>query len=279
MTQARIGGGSYNGLAFGPGTRVHVSAIEGVDDLPDVRSSDQPRSTHGEFRGRDLSAGRVVTIEWGLRGADEAGLAALRDAVAAATVPQDDDELPLYLFDSTRLFFVRPRKRAMPRRMDAPERLGRALVEFKATDPRLYSATLHSVAVALPTAGGGATFPLTFPLVFGAVGAGGLVSVSNAGNFPTGAVLRIDGPVSNPSVEHVGQGRVLRFAITLAAGEYLLVDTDARTVLLNGTASRRGTMTTAQWFQLTPGENTLRFGAPLFSAGALLTVQHRDAWL
>jgi hypothetical protein len=114
----------------------------------------------------------------------------------------------------------------------------------------------------LPTSsGGGVTWPLLWPMGF-AAGAGngtGQLVLQNRGNVDAPLQLRIDGPVVNPAVYHQETGKLLTLQITVAVGDYLLIDTEARTVLLNGTASRRSAVVQGStWPAMVPGTNTLR---------------------
>ena len=67
---------------------------------------------------------------------------------------------------------------------------------------------------------------------------------------------------------------------TLQEGEFLVIDTDARSVLLQGTASRRSTMLPgSDWFALKPGATPVLFRARDYAPAARLTAEWRDAWL
>ena len=102
----------------------------------------------------------------------------------------------------------------------------------------------------MTTTTGGLTFDLTFDLTFSASSGGDTVTVTNDGNVPTPAVFTIDGPVSNPTIENTTLGKELSFDIVLGASDQLVVDTAARTVVLNGTASRYNTLTPdSEWFE------------------------------
>src|SRR5690606_27793991 len=85
---------------------------------------------------------------------------------------------------------------------------------------------------------GGLTVPFTIPAQVSA----GRATLVNAGTSDVGLRLRIDGPVVEPRVTLLtDQGTaVLRLNLTVGAGQWLDIDTAARTVYLNGVASRRG---------------------------------------
>lgn len=70
----------------------------------------------------------------------------------------------------------------------------------------------------------------------------------------------------------------MRVDLNLPAGQWLDIDTRARTVLLNGdpAASRRG-QAVGDWPLLQPGTSTLRFAAAEESSGTV-TARWRDGW-
>jgi hypothetical protein len=97
-------------------------------------------------------------------------------------------------------------------------------------------------------------------------------------------VLRLDGPVANPSVEQPTTGALLVLDATLQPGDYLLIDTRSRAVLYQGTTPRRSWVRAGStWPLLMPGANQLTYrGAALPGAPgqtSLLTVSWRDTSL
>lgn len=157
---ALLGSGSYNGLAWGPGTKYHIKAISGAGDMPGIRAVDTLRAfQHGHFRGVDLSAGRVVDITFAIIGDDYNDFFNnLLPALENATVPQPLTELPLLLFNGTRQTMCRPRKRAVKYDAENYQRVGTVDVQFVSADPRMYDANLTTLSIPVATALGGMTF-------------------------------------------------------------------------------------------------------------------------
>lgn len=278
----KVTSASFNGLSFGSGQSIKIVEAAGFDDLPAIRKGDIPRSAdHGEFLGSDWLDSRVVTFTLRIVGqSSQANLDALIDSLRQATIVQNAQELALVL-NGNRQINARPSKRSIP---DPIEEWGAwtcsPVLEFMATDPRIYDAALQSPTTGLPTSSGGMTFPATFPLGFGAAASGGYIFATNYGTFDSRPLATIQGPVVNPQIQNVTTGQTLGFSITLASTDTLAVDFNARTVILNGTASRYNAITTgSSWFTLAPGSSTIRFLASTYQAGALLTLQYRSAWL
>lgn len=146
-------------------------------------------------------------------------------------------------------------------------------------DPRRFGKSL-TAETHLPSTSGGLTIPLTVPFSIPAVTVSGQVSLTNRGTTAGPVVLRIDGPVVGPVVTHVSSGRSLVFAssLSLAEGQFVLVDMERRTVLENGQASRNGWITERGWSQFQPGVNTWSFTAVEHDPASRLTITATEAW-
>jgi phage-related protein len=158
-------------------------------------------------------------------------------------------------------------------------RYGKTDVRFEATDPWIYSNTEKSVTASPGTTTGGLHFPLDFPLVFGVGSSGGSGSATNAGTAPAPWTATITGSTPNPKITHVESGKWLELSgLTVEVGQTLEFDSKQRSILLNGTASRRGLLTPAStWFALQPGSNTIQFSSGGVTTGQL-TFKWRDTY-
>jgi|SRR5688572_23237553 len=272
----------YGGVLLGANTSYDIVGITGLDDLPDVRTSDIPRpSDHGLYPGPDFAAGRIIEVEVEVTGATEAAFRANVEALAAATILRSDETALVFrlpAFTGDRQIFARPRRRAIPTDMGYVLQVGRAVLQFAAADPRVYAATLATLSVTAATSGGGRTYNRTYNLTYAAGGTGGTLMATNAGNFPTRPILTVTGPSDTPRIENVTAGKALEVGLSLAAGEFLVIDTDERTVMLGGTSSRYSSLTAAsRWWELAPGDNSLKFTSA--SNVGTLQVSYRSAWL
>ncbi|MFF8447869.1 phage distal tail protein [Streptomyces leeuwenhoekii] len=119
---------------------------------------------------------------------------------------------------------------------------------------------------------------------YGAQGTSGRLTAVNEGAADAYPVLRLDGPVANPSIEQVTTGGALVLDATLQPDEHLLIDTRSRAVLLMGSSPRRAWVRAGSvWPTLQPGTNEIAYrgsalpGAP--GQSSLLTVTWRDTSL
>lgn len=272
-------------LIMGAGTDYQIDADgpEGLG-LPDLRTSDLPRpQDHGVFFGADFFSSRTITISVWLLADTAAEATDLMDTLTGVWQPPagSDTYAPLTVRlpgQDGRVLYGRPRRLAYD---TSRLRAGvlRAALQYEAADPRLYSATGAITTVSLPTVVGGLTWPTGWPLVWGTGSAGG-ATITNDGNFGSRPVVTFHGELIGLSLENITAGKTFRMQsdYTLAAADTLVVDFDARTVLLNGSASRYGDVdSTSQWWELVPGPNEIRLGA--HSGAGFAEVNHRSAWL
>lgn len=153
-------------------------------------------------------------------------------------------------------------------------------IALVSADPLILSAAENAAAVLASAGGsGGFTSPLTSPLTSGASPSGQL-TVTNNGTEDTYPRFTIVGPAVNPTILNATTGESMSFIYSLAAGEYLSIDTKNATVKLNGTADRDYAydFLRSVWLRLVPGANDLRLLFSSFSTGAQMSVAWRDAW-
>lgn len=284
MAQQRIGTIEWGALSFGPGSRYHVTAIEGLDDLPDIRSDDMERpGQHGDYTGPDYTGPRVIQLGLGLRADSPDELRDLVLALRAATQPQRQPDA-LRLVDQGTLVYGKVRRRSIPYDAENLWRTGTAALELYCADPHLYGLDERSATTTAYSPATGRTYPLVRPRAYGAAGQSGRLTATNSGDAPAYPVLRVDGPVANPSIEQTNSGASITIDATLGDGEYLLIDTRTRAVLYMGTSPRRSWLRSgAMWPVLQPGFNEFAYrgsalpGSP--GQPSLLTVTWRDTSL
>lgn len=276
----------WRGNLLGAGTNYRYVDLQGWLDLPDFRGDDQPRpSRHGMFPSASLMGKRVVTYDYLLgKGVTLANFPAAVAALQAMTAPTEDPQeepLVVQLAGAKWLSNVRCKKRSIP--TDKQFALGytQGAIQWEATDPRLYSPALHTIATGLVQAATtGLPFPLVSPLDFGAGGSGGFLTATNIGNLATWPTYTLTGPVTGPIITNHSTGQQLVFKPTfvVAAGQTLTIDSDLRQVTLQG-VSVSNALVVRQWFPLLPGVVTridlASTGA--YSSAVQLTALWRDA--
>lgn len=148
---------------------------------------------------------------------------------------------------------------------------------FDASFPFLVSQTENSQNINLATGGGGKVPPDTMPMAL-APDSGGANFIINNGNAPYYPFARITGPVLNPSLRNNTSGKVVRFAVNLAAGEYIDIDFKRKTIFDNQGRNQYSTKSGDWWF-LQPGTSEIRFLADSYDASAVANIKFRDSFL
>jgi hypothetical protein len=266
-----------------PATDIGITSMDGWLGYQ-LRGSNIDRpSRHGAYPGLKRMSERTIEVELTSFSDDPTLLAAIRQA----TVPDEDPvEEPLAICAGTtepQRVMARLERRAIPTDHDWSVGHHRCVLQWVATDPKRYAiAETVSPLVGLPAPGiGGLSFPLSFPLSFGTPGIPGVVTVTNLGEVAAWPTYVVTGPVTAPIITNTTSGRVLQFAssFTLEAGQTLTIDTDARSVVLDG-AARRDALQIADWAPLTVGDNVIVFnGSGTYDPAAGLTIRWRNSWV
>ncbi|WP_329592110.1 phage tail family protein [Streptomyces sp. NBC_01362] len=162
MGQQRIGRIQWGPLTFGPGSPYMVTAIDGVDDMPEIRAEDIPRpDQHGDYTGPDTTGARVIQLGLGLRADSPDELRKLTLALRAATQPQRQPA-PLQFLDWDTLVYGKVRKRNIPYDAEYLWRTGTAALEVYCADPYLYSLNEYSASTTAYSPAAGRTYPLVY---------------------------------------------------------------------------------------------------------------------
>lgn len=153
--------------------------------------------------------------------------------------------------------------------------------------PYLYGLESVSGSTRLPHLVGG----MTFPYGFGTSGrslsswtwsenvTSGRVVMSNGGTAPSPVTIRIDGPVVNPQVLHVGSGHAIAFDTSLGVGHYATINGDTHEILIDGTDPARGRVVRREWSPAEAGGNVWAFSAGEYSSTARMTVSFYPAYM
>jgi hypothetical protein len=257
---------------------INPDGVQGWDSA-DVRATLTDRQQdHGSWFAPVYLGSRPIT----LTGTITAPSAALLDAAFEQLLSACS------LTDTTLIVNDSIPRQATVRRSGKPvlvkvtDRIATYSLLVTAGDPRRYSTTLNQLSTALPSISGGLSLPATAPLALSATTVAGSIAALNSGSFATRPVFTISGPVSQPVVATLyPDGTVKALSYTgadLAAGDQLVIDTDAHTVQQGGASRRR--WISGAWPDIPAGVQVqFQFRAATYNANALLTATWRSAWI
>lgn len=264
------------------GTEWWTTKFDGWAGTPGVRAALTPRvQGHGAFDSPNFYDTRIITLEGTAIAASEDLKYKAVDTVTSLAAWNPATLYPLVVTEPGR-----PDRRAMVR-LSSPTKVDVFSeyafdwsIQLVAPDPRRYANDETVLTLTLPAAGSsGLTFPATFPATFPESGlSSGAATATNVGTIATQPTITFTGPLVDPQIANVTQGRTLTFNITLSTGDTLIVDTANKTVLLGGTASRAYTIQVGSaWWDLDPGGNDIKFTGGGGSGTA--EIRYRSAWL
>lgn len=270
-------------LVMGRGTAYKVTAFNPYIRSARVTGSGENPWDDGGWAGAEFR--EVVAVNFGItiRGTSAADWQAKHWDLEAAFDPvgtaADEVELRWCTGGTEYCMFGRPRGLSPEIKNLRTGRIANS-ASFSALDPSIYSGTEHVISTGLPAWSGGLTVPVTVPVTIPQTQIAGFAEAANAGKRSARLLLRIDGPVERPSITVVtadGVPVTLYLDTVLEEGQWLDIDTAARSVVLNGFITRLRDAY-GDWPLVWPGVNELRWRAETYNPDALLTARWRDRW-
>jgi hypothetical protein len=276
----------FNGYILGDNETTFMEELTGWDDLPPIDSTNTARVMyHGSNFGKKYARERIVTWTGVFNPANKDDWADKISALRAAfsvNLGESDQLITIRMHDETFIAYGSVINRAIPgSRSYGAAYKADVSIQFSCSDPRRYTVDENTSSIAFPESlADGLDYPLVYPLDYGTASVSGYGDISNTGDAPNPVKFTITGPLSNPVIYNDTTSKFIEFAITLAGGETLAVDTSDSSVILNGTADRLYTKTAASspifLMELAPGVNSIRISAASWSLGAGVSVTARS---
>ena len=275
----RLDDWAANAVAYN-GTEWWATGFDGWWGGSSMRTGATERpSDHGGFDGPSYLGPRTMTIS-GVTLAPTTDLVLLARDTIVSLCSDLRSLYPLVVTETsglTRQCMVRIV--GDPKVADLNETAFEWQMSLVAPDPRRYSTSetvLTMTAPADPV--GGLVVPFSVPFSIVSVGSSSTTeTVTNGGTFGTRPVITFSGPLSNPQITNVTTGQTMALTSVIAGGEWVVLDFDRRSVLLNGITSRASTILHGSaWWELAPGVNELQLAAADGEGSA--TVRFRSAW-
>lgn len=245
---------AWGGLTLGAGSRYRILTVEGWEELPPSRYDKQGRaSAHGSHPSRRLSDERIVTVTgycWSATERDQL-LAAMQSELTYDDGGDDGGTRPLAVTLAGRTLTAQAQLIAARQMVLRGEwGIGRFgwLTQWRCPNPLRYGASVTQ-STPLPAPGGGLLYPLystSGKLDYGAAGTTGRIALTNSGTADAAVLFTVRGALPE-GYELSGSGQRIRSPKPVPAGQVIEIDTAAGTVLVEGTASRRGDLTIADW--------------------------------
>lgn len=230
---------------------VDVTSIEGLDSAPFRSQTHEREGTDGGFVDSMYESLRTISME-GYVYTNPSSMETYLDSLKANFAPTTVDQPFYFGTDNEGLRLVFGKSQGFKYTKDTERGSGKVAFQIQIIcgDPRIYSDPASSVSI---SGSGSATLGL-------------------GGNRPSPGTFTISGAATNPAITCAGT--TLSLTLSMSTGDNLVIDLDTHTVILNGTTSKRGSLTlSGNWPVFKPGNNAISY-----SGGGTLTAYARSAW-
>lgn len=238
----------------------NIIELVGLESPPRRVSSFSLPGNHGAFVSNALYGGRVLGIKIQILGSTETNLRERVTELAAELDLSGDSFKVTTTFvdvDGNSFSVI-----GVPRIMSmgggfGQRRFDEVNIEILSEDYRIISSTTNQTTIFLQSAGG-LSIPTPVPASFGS-GVGGSATLTNAGNTDACPVIRLNGPLTNPTVANQTTDKQFKYDAIIGAGDFVDVDTSAKTVVNSGGVSVLGNASTSirDFWCLQPGANVV----------------------
>jgi hypothetical protein len=251
--------------------------------FPAVRENSTALSgMSGELDVTQYMGGRAITAEVGFA-SPSSSIGPLQDTIRGLMHPGRRYWLYVQLdgWSAPRMIRVRGASLTMPTGpLPWTGQLG-----WKAALPTFQDAAATTLTLSpQASSGGGETLPETLPEAFSPGLEPGAAIVTVSGNANARPTVDIYGPCSGPLVRVVNTGAQMSFTgLSIAAGSYLHIDCQARTITLNSDPSQSVynflDFSTSQWLWLPPGSPQVVFSPSSSSSPCVAVMSWHAQWL
>jgi hypothetical protein len=150
---------------------------------------------------------------------------------------------------------------------------------FFCPDPRYYDNTVQSAAIAISTSLG-RTYNRVYPLTYGGGSSAITTTVNNAGWATTYPTITINGPINNPTIGNLTQGKYITISGSFTNTDVLTVNLDSKLVTYNGASARNLLAGTSTWFSAQSGNNLFYLtGTGTLAGTTSASVSWRNAYI
>lgn len=155
------------------------------------------------------------------------------------------------------------------------------LIQLRADDPLIYAyneegGTVATLLVQQPS--GGFEIPFTIPLIIN--GGEGYTSVVNSGTEAVHPVIELTGPLHNPSVVNQTGNQIIELDnLTMSASDKVVIDTQTRTVTLNGADVYDLLSEDSSFMTILPGENIMALNSDTTSDAGTAKIKFKQGFI
>lgn len=234
--------------------------LEGLSGLPNIRSTNGVNSgADGGWTSAQYFDARLISIKCTIADNDILKVEHKRQELMSLLAIGKREELDLkFTTETGSAYAIKVRVTGVTASLGQILKKQDILIQLRADDPLLYAyneegGTTATLLVMRPT--GGFNIPFTIPLQI--EGGEGYQIVQNVGTEAVYPTIILNGPLHNPTVINQTNNQKVELDLVLAATDEVNIDTQTRTVTLNGRDVYDLLSEDSSFLQIEPGDNVM----------------------
>lgn len=234
--------------------------LEGLTGLPELRTTSGVNAgADGGWTSAQFYDARLININGVIVDTDVAQLEAKRQALASLVAQGRLDQLTLkFVSEAGNVYTVQVRVTSLEMALQQSRASQQYLLQLRADDPLIYDDAGGSGAEAIihvQQALGGFEIPFEFPLTIG--GGSDSTIVDNLGSESVQPIITLYGPLRSPTVVNKTTNQQLQILADLAGTDTVVIDTQLKTITLNGQNAYHLKAEGSEFISLAPGRNVM----------------------
>lgn len=257
--------------------------LEGLTGLPNIRSTSGVNAgADGGWTSAQFFDARLISIKCVIADQNPATVEQKRRELMSLLALGKANPLEIrFTTESGNAYTINARVTGVTAPLGQILKKQDVLIQLRADDPLIYAyneegGTVATLLVQQPS--GGFEIPFTIPLTIN--GGEGYTSVVNSGTEAVYPVIELTGPLHNPSVVNQTGNQIIELDnLTMSASDKVVIDTQTRTVTLNGADVYDLLSEDSSFMTILPGENIMALNSDTTSDAGTAKIKFKQGFI
>lgn len=257
--------------------------LEGLTGLPNIRSTSGVNAgADGGWTSAQFFDARLISIKCVIAAQNPATVEQKRRELMSLLALGKANPLEIrFTTESGNAYTINARVTGVTAPLGQILKKQDVLIQLRADDPLIYAyneegGTVATLLVQQPS--GGFEIPFTIPLTIN--GGEGYTSVVNSGTEAVYPVIELTGPLHNPSVVNQTGNQIIELDnLTMSASDKVVIDTQTRTVTLNGADVYDLLSEDSSFMTILPGENIMALNSDTTSDAGTAKIKFKQGFI
>lgn len=257
--------------------------LEGLTGLPNIRSTSGVNAgADGGWTSAQFFDARLISIKCVIADQNPATVEQKRRELMSLLALGKANPLEIrFTTESGNAYTINARVTGVTAPLGQILKKQDVLIQLRADDPLIYAyneegGTVATLLVQQPS--GGFEIPFTIPLTIN--GGEGYTSVVNSGTEAVYPVIELTGPLHNPSVVNQTGNQIIELDnLTMSASDKVVINTQTRTVTLNGADVYDLLSEDSSFMTILPGENIMALNSDTTSDAGTAKIKFKQGFI